>query len=340
MHRRVGPASNPADSALTIVIPTRNRPEWLARCLRSVFEHQTTTVPVVVSDNSSSQYPALPALEEQYHLTYIRQSGVLSQTDHFNACFGLVATPWIMLLHDDDELCPNVLGKIQTFLAERKAEGLVVGGVQYIDAQGTAKWEHIPDFGVFRGEEGMVNTAVPFHARSSNTILRVTDSREIAGFADVQGMAAEYPFLCHLAHSYGVGFLPELTGRYRTGHDQSMDLSKRASVEGFVEFPSLTAQLVRDLDCSSSTARTLMDSQTWGIFDWVASRWLDSDPKFVMELREKFLALSPVAGPWQHGVRRKYPLVFLRPNWLALWLLGLKGGYSKRPNKRSESRSW
>jgi hypothetical protein len=278
-----------------------------------VFEHQTTRVPVVVSDNSPSQDAAVLELAERYDLTYVRQSGAMSQMAHLNACFGLASTPWMILLHDDDELCADVLDKIHVLLDDCEDVGLVIGGVQYIDADGKALWKHIPEFGIFSGEEGMLNMAIPFHARSSNTILRVSDSVEIGGFVDINGMAAEYPFLCHLAHSYGVGFLPELIGRFRMGHDQSMDLSNRPSAELFMEFPSLTAELVRDLGCSPGTARKLMDSQTWGIFDWVASQWLDSDPELVLELRDECLSLSPAAGPWQDGVRKKYPLLFPSP---------------------------
>lgn len=298
------------NASLTIVIPTRSRPDWLALCLRSVFEHQTARVPVIVSDNSPSQDAAVVELAERYDLTYVRQSGALDQTTHLNACFGLAATPWMMLVHDDDELCADVLDAIQAFLDDCEDVGMVIGGVQYIDASGRAMWEHIPERGVFRGEEGMLNMAIPFHARSSNTILRVSDSSEIGGFVDIDGMAAEYPFLSRLAYSSGVAFLPELIGRFRMGHDQSMDLSSRALAEHFMEFPSLTAKLVTDLGCSPDTAATLMDSQTWGLFDWVASHWLDSDPQLVLELRDKCLSLSPVAGPWQDGVRRKYPQLF------------------------------
>ncbi|HEV8621020.1 MAG TPA: glycosyltransferase family A protein [Nitrospiraceae bacterium] len=302
---------------LTIVIPTRDRPDWLALCLRSIFEHQTVTVPVIVSDNSALQHSTVTALKSRYDFSYVRRSGKMSMTEHLNACFGLVSTPWMILLHDDDELCPNMLVKLGAFLAERGDVGIVVGGFQYIDSNGKVMGEVNPKFGIFRGEEGLISIGLPFHARSSNTILSVTKSREVGGFPDVRGLAADFPFACQLAHSYGVAFLPEVIGRYRTGHEQSISLSNRTYVEAFVESPSRTAELLRDLNCTASTAYKLMDAQTWAIFEWVVPRCIDSDPEFVFELCQKCLSLSPTIGPWQRVVRRKYPFLFLRPRWLA-----------------------
>ena len=154
------------NSDITIVIPTRDRPDWLALCLRSTFEHQTTTVPVIVSDNSASQHSAIAALKRKYDFTYVRQSGMISMTAHLNACFSLVSTPWMILLHDDDELCPDALVKIGAFLARAGDVGIVVGGFQYIDPHGKTRGEVIPEFGIFRGEEGLLSIGLRFHATS------------------------------------------------------------------------------------------------------------------------------------------------------------------------------
>src|SRR5262245_1153584 len=89
---------------LTIVIPTRDRPEQLELCLESIFEQQAIIPDVIVSDNSVHDHPAIGDARQRYGFTYVRQSGDLSMTDHLNACLELSSTPWMMLLHDDDEL--------------------------------------------------------------------------------------------------------------------------------------------------------------------------------------------------------------------------------------------
>ena len=296
---------------LTVVIPTRDRPEWLSCCLQSVFEGQNSTVPVIVSDNSASEHPAMNELKGRYDFCYIRQSGKMSQTEHLNACLNLPPSKWMMLLHDDDELCPNALATIQAFLAGCVDVGIVIGGFQYIDPHGNVTRTVKGKSGTFRDEEGLLKVGIPFQARSPNLIFGVAESRAIGGFPDLRGVSIDLPFACHLAHSYGVAFLNEVIGRYRTGHDdQSINLTSRPYLREFVDSPSATATLLRNLRCSGPTVDKLMDAQTWAIFGWVAPNLIDSDPDFAVELCQKCLSLSPWVGPWQKMVRQRHPILF------------------------------
>ena len=70
---------------LSVVIPTRDRPELLEACLRSVFDSQAE-IHVIVSDNSTRDHPEIEQLRARYGFTYVRQSGQLKATDHFNTC--------------------------------------------------------------------------------------------------------------------------------------------------------------------------------------------------------------------------------------------------------------
>src|SRR5688572_3146529 len=116
----------PKSRLLTIVIPTRDRPGFLELCLRSIFECQTTIPEVIVSDNSTSDYPAVFAMRRKYVFTYVRQSGKMSMSEHVNTCISFPSTPWMMLLHDDDEVCPDSLSKVEAFLANRGDDVAVV----------------------------------------------------------------------------------------------------------------------------------------------------------------------------------------------------------------------
>ena len=69
------------NSLLTIVIPTRDRPDFLEKCLRSVFERQTALPQVIVSDNSKFDHPAINQLRDKYGFAYIRQSGELTSVN-------------------------------------------------------------------------------------------------------------------------------------------------------------------------------------------------------------------------------------------------------------------
>src|SRR5918996_4149579 len=148
---------------LTIVISTRNRPEFLELCLRSVFDCQDVVPNVIVSDNSTSDLDVVQSLRKRYGFSYIRQSGNLSMTEHHNACLNLPRTPWALLLHDDDELFPNALSRLQAFLPDCNSAGVVIGGTQHIDAQGVARGVWIPETnGSVKGEEGVLRLGLDY----------------------------------------------------------------------------------------------------------------------------------------------------------------------------------
>jgi hypothetical protein len=304
---------------LTIVIPTRDRPELLELCLRSIFECQTAIPNVILSDNSTRNYSAIDALRCKYGFTYVRQSGEMSMTDHHNACLGLASTHWIMLLHDDDELDPDSLGKIEPFLAECEDVGIIVGGLQYIDLQGKVDREWIPETnGTFKAEDAVLRLALAWHARSPNTVFDAAKGRDIGGFLDIDGVAGDYAFFCRLAYSYDVAFLPERIGRYRSGHEQATNLSTPDKVEKFIRISArMGSELIQAIGCSETTADRLIDDRVWAYFVWVAPHWLDSDPAFLFMLCQECLRLSPKRATWQAIARREYPLLFWRPRWLA-----------------------
>ena len=127
---------------LTIVILSRDRPEFLEKCLRSVFENQKVVPNVIVSDNSTQDHVGIRKHRSDYPFTYVRQSGYLSMTEHHNACLKLPSTPWLWLVHDDDEIYPDSVVKVEAFLAGCGDVGIVLGGLEYIDPQGSrlTKW--------------------------------------------------------------------------------------------------------------------------------------------------------------------------------------------------------
>jgi glycosyltransferase involved in cell wall biosynthesis len=304
---------------LTVVIPTRDRPDLLELCLRSIFECQRSIPNVIVSDNSTSNHQAIDALRRKYGFAYVRQSGGMSMTNHHNGCLGLSSTRWIMLLHDDDELVPDSLAKVESFLAGCEDVGIVVGGLEYIDPQGKVDREWIPETnGTFTAEDGLLRLALAWHARSPNTIFDVTRGRNIGGFLDIDGAAGDYTFFCRLAYSYGVAFLSERVGRYRSGHEQATNLSTPVNAEKFIRISArMGSELIRSIGCSEMTADRLIDDRVWAYFVWVAPYWLDSDPAFLFMLCQECLRLSPKRATWQAIARREYPLLFWRPQWLA-----------------------
>ena len=299
---------------LTIVIPTRDRPDLLGRCLRSIFERQTTIPPVIVSDNSTANNSAVQALRRRYPFTYLRQSGEMSMADHHNLCLSLPSTRWMMLLHDDDELYPGCLKTIESVLPGVEGPAVIVGGLQYVDPDGTPYWTWAPArHETLKGDDGLLKLCLDFQTRSPNTVFSIEKSRQIGGLPHIDGVVADYTFFGTLAYLYGVEFCSEYFGCYRTGHEQFTDVTSPEKSGAHLRYCAEMAKLLRNTGCSAVAADRLLDDMTWGVFLVHAARWQDSEPEFVARLCKQCLILSPESGQLQAYARMKYPLLFWPP---------------------------
>ena len=307
---------------LTIVVPTRDRLELLEFCLRSVFERQDTIPEVIVSDNSSIDMPGMEDLRKRYKFSYVRQSGQLSMVDHHNACLKLTSTRWALLLHDDDELFPNIIGRLESFLSHCNDSGLIVGGTQTIDEHGAVQGTWLPPTqGRFEGEDGVLHVGLDFRASPPSTIWNMAAFHQAGGYPNANGAGADYTLVVRLAHSHGVTFFPEIIGRYRIGAQQATDYSTPERAEAILDCSIEMARLTRTTGVSTQIADQLVDYMTWWIFRIIASRMIHTHPFFVARMWRKCISVTPSSGPWKDRIRTEYPLLFWRPQWLGMFAL-------------------
>jgi Glycosyl transferase family 2 len=307
---------------LTITIPTRDRPDLLEKCLQSVYGGQTAIPNVVVSDNSTRDHPIIDTFRRRYGFTYVRQSGRLSQATHINTCcLDLPDTPWVLVLHDDDELYPDCLGNLQTFLAACDSIGVVVAGIQFIDFEGGVykEWTPAAD-GFLRGEAALLQLGLNWQVRPPGMILNVAACRRIGGFLDICGTSADYTLAVQLAYSAGLAYFPALVGRFREGPQQMTDFSTLEKSSAWLDFSIQLAERAAPPGCSRDAAEQLIDYMTWWTFLGIASRWFSSHPALVAKLAQESLCRSPGGGVWQTRVRQEYPFLYWQPPWLA-WRL-------------------
>ncbi len=124
------PPAAPAPARVTVVIPTLNRPQSCAAALRSALDQADVACDIVVSDNASDAvhgsvyaalFESLPA-----RVRVLRRSQRLSLEEHFPFLLTQVATPWVVLLADDDTLAPTFVARALA-LAKQSGAGLVFG---------------------------------------------------------------------------------------------------------------------------------------------------------------------------------------------------------------------
>src|SRR4051794_23129281 len=109
-------------SKVTVIIPTRERPDTLAKCLKTALNQDYGNLEVVVSDNCSSPETAavVRALNDP-RVKYFNTGKRISMSHNFEFATSKVEAGWIVLLGDDDGLLPNSLGRLVRLL---EASGL------------------------------------------------------------------------------------------------------------------------------------------------------------------------------------------------------------------------
>jgi len=125
-------------AAVTIVIPTRDRPDFLGMALQSIDAQSYRDFHILVRDNASTQnnrsvianYPHLP-------ITYVRSDQPLPQTENIAAGLKLCKSRYIAVLCDDDLWHPQFLEKLTTALDGSEDCVLAFSNLDLIDAVGT-----------------------------------------------------------------------------------------------------------------------------------------------------------------------------------------------------------
>lgn len=303
---------------LTIVVPTRDRPELLARCLRSIFEQQPYRPEVIVSDNSTNDHAAVHGLRSRYDFAYIRQSGKIPVVGHQNLCLRMPTSQWVLLLHDDDELCPGSLGAVGECLANGPEVGIVMAGTQAIDLEGRVTGEWVPtQRATLRGDEALLALGLDWGLRAPGTIYSVSENRRLGGLPDVLGLPADYAHALALAYSAGISFLPVCVGRQREWPQRASVFDTPARALRWLSFTCQQAALVRNLGGSPEVADRLVDYLAWSTFEGLEPWWRTFDRPDVIELVETCLTYSSKRGAIHDRVRRSYPFLFWRPRWVS-----------------------
>ena len=100
---------------LTVAIPTKDRPEWCLRALKSILRAsiQQNAVQILISDNSHdnrTEQILAPYLSSQ--TVYWRNRPITCMVNNWNLLLREAAGSYILWLHDDDFLLPGGLSTI------------------------------------------------------------------------------------------------------------------------------------------------------------------------------------------------------------------------------------
>ena len=132
--------SNPA---LSIIIPTRDRPHLLPCAVKSALEQTFADLEVIVVDDASTQLVELPP-DPRLRIIRLSKSrgGAAARNFGTDAAIGR----WVMYLDDDDRLLPHMAAVSLDALAQAtlSAPVAVLSGMELVDAQGNITGSLLP----------------------------------------------------------------------------------------------------------------------------------------------------------------------------------------------------
>ena len=117
---------------ITVIIPTRDRAETLAACLRTVVTQTYSNLRIIVSDNFSSDSTKEVVLGfNDDRIVYFNTGSRLSMSHNWEFALAKVTDGWVTLLGDDDGLLPGALETVADMINKTGAKALMSAACFY-----------------------------------------------------------------------------------------------------------------------------------------------------------------------------------------------------------------
>lgn len=102
------------NNLLTVIVPTRERPETLAHCLKTICWQDDPRLEIIVSDNAGG--PETKRVTDSFsydsRLRYIRPPQRLGMTEHWEFALAHAKGNWVTIIGDDDSLMPGAVKRL------------------------------------------------------------------------------------------------------------------------------------------------------------------------------------------------------------------------------------
>ena len=107
----------------SVIVPTRNRPEYIHDCIASVINQVFMDFEIIVSDNSIDR-PCLDIITnfEDKRIKYKKPEKALGVCDNFEFARRCACGKYILVLGDKQRLYKDALKKIYEILSEEDAD--------------------------------------------------------------------------------------------------------------------------------------------------------------------------------------------------------------------------
>jgi glycosyltransferase involved in cell wall biosynthesis len=131
----------------SVLIPSYNRPESIARCIDSVLANQQEDVEIIISDDASPQAEAIfTAIRPYLNLSYIQfhqQQTNIGEPANRNFLVAQATGRYNIILCDDDRLLPHSLRTLRNYIQRQPDHDLYTFGYRVMDESDITWYERV-----------------------------------------------------------------------------------------------------------------------------------------------------------------------------------------------------
>lgn len=215
---------------ISILIPTCNRPEFLAECLESCTNQTYKPYEILIGDDSlnSESETVVRSFAERANVRYFKNASPLGQAENINLLINESNSELLCLIHDDDKLALDALDKLKEIFKISK-NTIIAFGKQYVisdngelDEQASfnlnTAYYRTPDRSGIQSD--IVKSALLQQIPNNGFLVRSECAKKI-GYSkagEKYGDACDFGFALELALAYENSkafFLDEYTAFYR-----------------------------------------------------------------------------------------------------------------------------
>ncbi|OGG61131.1 hypothetical protein A3C87_03195 [Candidatus Kaiserbacteria bacterium RIFCSPHIGHO2_02_FULL_49_34] len=254
---------------ITIAIPSYNKEPYIRRCLESALNNQNDDVEIILVDNASQDATYKIAQSYTPTVTCHQNSTNLGMASNWNKCIEHASGDWILILHADDELAPNVIPLYRTLIMKNPNLGII----------------HANSFAVVNGDPATKTTTPTAHKEHwrageealrapiglCSTIMVKKEAYErLGGFIETS-LSADAEMWPRVAAEYDLAFINEPTATYHYNKDSTgaQSLIERRFEDIVADWDNLTEKIAQSQPTEELRLRYLAKAK----YDALGNYW-------------------------------------------------------------------
>lgn len=235
-------------SAISVCIPTYQRPKFLQEALYSVFEQTLQPIEIVIGDDSHDNLTENLVLdikkECKIPISYTRHSPSLGQAGNINFIYEIAKGDKIVLLHDDDLLLPNALEDLNSCWDIHPNLVTAYGKQYFMSEEGTIDQNLSSKLNQFyfrtTDRSGLQKSSIEaalLHQFPNDCFMILASAAKAIKWRSYEevGNGGEFDFSLRLAFEYSnFFFLDKYTAKYRrTKNSMSSNINDDSTAQSF-----------------------------------------------------------------------------------------------------------